>query len=325
MMTPPIIFIIFNRPDTTRRVFEAIRAARPEKLLVIADGPRAGRPGDGNRCAETRAIIEEVDWDCDVQRNFSESNLGCRLRISSGISWAFELVDKAIILEDDCVPSKSFFRYCADLLERYENDDRVMMISGNNHLFGRENTTDSYYFSRYPHYWGWATWRRAWDKYDVDMVHWPEIRDRRLFDQYFPRMIDRLYWESVFQHTYERRINSWAYQWVYSIWANSGLCAAPARNLVANIGFEHADATHTTSESVYSSLAAEELEWPLVHPATVLANSDKDEEEARLRSARTRGLLFSLNKYVTFLRALSKRVTGWGPWPNAGLLIRGGG
>ncbi|WP_267304725.1 methyltransferase type 11 [Mycobacterium barrassiae] len=323
--TPPIIFIIFNRPDTTRQVFETIRAARPTKLLVIADGPRADREGEADKCAATRSIIDDVDWDCDVQTNFSETNLGCRLRISSGISWAFELVDKAIILEDDCVPSESFFHYCTELLDRYENDERVMMVSGNNHLFGQAETADSYYFSRYPHYWGWATWRRAWNKYDLDMKQWPEIRDRRLFDQYFPRLIDRLYWELVFQRTYEGQYNSWAYQWVYSIWANSGLCAAPARNLVQNIGFQHEDATHTTSGSVYSTLSAEELELPLVHPATVLASSDHDELEARLRAARTRGLLYAVNKYATFLRAIVKRKTGRGPWPNAGLLIRGGG
>ncbi|WP_317189876.1 hypothetical protein [Mycobacterium avium] len=175
--TPPIIFMIFNRPDTTRKVFERIRAAKPEKLLVIADGPRASRPGEAEKCAATRAIIDEVDWDCEIERDFADTNMGTCPRISSGITRAFELVDKAVILEDDCVPSPSFFEYCADLLDRYENDERVMMISGNNHLFGHADITDSYYFSRYPHVWGWATWKRAWAKYDVKMTHWPEIRD----------------------------------------------------------------------------------------------------------------------------------------------------
>lgn len=325
VLSVPVIFIIFNRPDTTRQVFETIRAARPRKLLVIADGPRPDKPGEAEKCAETRAIIDAVDWDCEVKRDFAEANLGCRLRISSGITWAFELVDKAIILEDDCVPSASFFTYCADLLDRYENDERVMMVSGNNHLFGKAETKDSYYFSRYAHYWGWATWRRAWAKYDLEMANWPEIRDRRLFDQYFPRTIDRLYWESVFQHTYERKFNSWAYQWVYSIWANSGLCAAPAQNLVQNIGFQRADATHTTADSVYSSLPADELEMPLRHPPTVLASSDKDELEAEMRAARTRGFFYSLNKYATLTQAVIRRRTGRGPWPDAGLMIRGGG
>ncbi len=324
--TLPVIFIIFNRPDTTRRVFEAIRTARPSKLLVIADGPRANRPGEAEKCAATRAIIDGVDWDCEVQRNFSEANLGCRLRISSGISWAFELVDKAIILEDDCLPSTSFFHYCADVLDRYECDERVMMVNGSNRLFGHAETADSYYFSRYPHIWGWATWRRAWAKYDLDMTHWPEIRDRKLFDQYFPKMIERYFWESTFQHVYDGKINTWAYQWFYSIWANSGLCAAPARNLVRNIGF-HAEATNTKWHPVLSSLAslsAEELGLPLTHPATLLASSDKDELEVRLWTARSRGLLYALNKYPSVLKVLVRRATGRGQWPYPGLLVRGG-
>jgi hypothetical protein len=319
----PVIFIIFNRPDTTRQVFETIRAARPRKLFVIADGPRPDRSGEAERCAATRMIIDEVDWECEVLRNFSETNLGCRLRISSGITWAFEHVDRAIILEDDCVPSGSFFHYCADLLDRYESDERVMMVSGRNHLFGDPGTTESYYFSRYPHVWGWATWRRAWAKYDVNMTQWPEIRERKLFDQYFPKTIERFYWESTFQHVYEGNINTWAYQLFYSIWVNSGLCAHPTRNLVRNIGF-NAEATHTKWAHVYSSLAADELDLPLIHPATILANSDKDEREAKLRAARTKGLLYALNKYVAVLKVLVRRATGRGQWPDPGLLMRGG-
>lgn len=308
--TLPVIFLIFNRPDTTSQVFDTIRAAKPRKLLVIADGPRANRPGEAEKCAATRAIVDGVDWDCEVQRNFSETNLGCRLRVSSGITWAFELVDKAIILEDDCVPSASFFHYCAELLDRYESDERVMMVSGNNHLFGHAETADSYYFSRYPHVWGWATWRRAWAKYDLNMTRWPEIRDRKLFHQYFPRTSERHHWEFVFQYAYDGNIDTWDYQWVYSIWANSGLNIAPARNLVRNIGF-HSAATHTKQDSVYSSLGAEELGLPLTHPATLLASYDKDELEAKLRIAHSKDLPYPLNKYADSVRKLlARRTTG---------------
>jgi hypothetical protein len=304
--TPPIIFIIFNRPDTTRQVFETIRAAKPEKLLVVADGPRANKPGEAEKCAATREIIDGVDWDCEVQKNFSETNMGCRLRVSSGITWAFEQVDRAIILEDDCVPSSSFFQYCAELLDRYESDERVMMVSGDNHLFGRATTSDSYYFSRYPHVWGWATWRRAWAKYDLNMTNWPNIRDRKLFDQYLPRRSERYDWESVFQSVYDGNIDTWDYQWVYSIWANSGLCVAPARNLVSNIGF-HAEATHTKGDTVYSSLDAEELEWPLTHPETLLASFDKDQLEARLRVAHSNASPLRFNTATSALKLLAKR------------------
>lgn len=231
--------------------------------------------------------------------------MGARLRISSGITWAFELVDKAIILEHDCVPSASFFPYCADLLDRYEHDERVMMVSGNNYLFGHPGTADSYYSRYVLPAWGWATWRRAWAEYDLNMSSWPEIRDRKLFDQYFPKMSERYYWEALLQSTYDGIIDTWDYQWVYSIWANSGLCAVPARNLVRNIGF-HAEAMHTIREDgVYSALGAEELGLPLTHPATLLARSDKDELEARLRPYR-------LHNYAYGLKALVRRATGYG-------------
>ncbi len=298
--------MIFNRPDPTRQVFDAIRAAKPSKLLVVADGPRADKPGEAEKCSATREIIDDVDWDCDVQRNFSDTNMGCRLRVSSGITWAFELVEKAVILEDDCVPSASFFHYCAELLDHYESDERVMMVSGDNFLFGNPATADSYYFSRYPHVWGWATWRRAWSKYDLHMTRWPEIRDKKLFNQYFPKMSERYYWESILQHVYDGNIDTWDYQWAYSIWANSGLSITPARNLIQNVGF-HSTATHTKRDNVYSSyssLTAEELSFPLTHPMTVLASFDKDELEARLRDAHTKTLPYPFNKYVATAQKL---------------------
>lgn len=308
--TLPVVFIVFNRPDTTRQVFEAIRAAKPPKLLVVADGPRGNKPDDAEKCAACRSIIDEVDWDCEVHRNFSETNMGCRLRVSSGITWAFEHVDKAIILEDDCVPSLAFFRYCRELLDRYEFDERVMMISGQNHLFGQAETTDSYYFSRYPHaMWGWATWRRAWAQYDVNMTQWPEIRDRKLFDQYFAKRRERYYWESLFEFIYQSKdATIWDYQWFFTIWANSGLCATPARNLVRNIGFD-SDATHTHTkyDRVYAALRSEELEFPLRHPTAVLSSADKDELEAKLRFAyHTRGLLALTFQYLA-LRVVARR------------------
>jgi hypothetical protein len=298
--------MIFNRPDTTRQVFDTIRAAKPSKLLVVADGPRTNKPGEAEKCSATREIIDKVDWDCDVQRNFSDTNMGCRLRVSSGITWAFGLVDRAIILEDDCVASASFFHYCAELLERYESDERIMMVSGDNHLFGQAETTDSYYFSRYPHVWGWATWRRAWAKYDLNMTLWPKIRERKLFDQYLPLISERSQWESAFQNVYDGKIDTWDYQWVYSIWANSGLCAAPARNLVQNIGF-HAEATHTKLDSVYSSLRADELGLPLTHPPTALASFDTDKMEAQLRISQAKTPFKFSNAYAAVKELVKRR------------------
>ena len=314
-MTPsvPVVFAIFNRPDTTRQVFETIRAAKPTTLLVVADGPRATRPEEAEKCAAARAIIDEVDWDCEVKRNFAETNMGCRLRLASGLTWAFERVDKAIILEDDTVPSASFFAYCAELLDRYENDERVMTLGGQNSLFGHARTVDSYYFSRIPHCWGWATWRRAWAKYDLNMTYWPEIRDRKLFDQFFSTMSERYYWTSILQYVYDGNLDTWDYQLAYSVWANSGLNIVPARNLVRNIGFQRADATHTTGDSIFSSLSAEELDFPLAHPAIILADSAKDDLEARLRPAASRlgRLPYPFVKYVaSAMELMAGRKTG---------------
>jgi len=310
-MTPPIIFIIFNRPDTTARVFEAIRAARPQRLLVVADGARTTRQGESEKCAATRAVIDSVDWDCDVHKDYSDSNLGCRKRVASGITWAFGIVDRAVILEDDCVPTPSFFRYSTEMLDRYEDDKRIMMVSGDNHLFGQNETNDSYYFSRYAHCWGWATWKRAWDRNDLEMTQWPEIRRRRLFDQYFWKSSERYYWNSLFHYVFDGNIDTWDYQWVYSIWANGGVSIVPQRNLVRNIGF-HAEATHTRGDSVYASLDAEALDFPLVHPRTVIVSADRDEVEARLRIIHSGYLRYPLNKYASSLKRLVKKMLGHG-------------
>ena len=172
----PVAFIIFKRPQETERVFAEIRKVKPQKLLVVADEPvqiDRGRP----RLRSARAIIDRVDWDCEVLKNYADVNLGCRLRVSSGINWVFDTVEEAIIMEDDCLPHPTFFRFAEELLDRYRDDRRMMSISGQNVQFGRKRTDYSYYFSRYTHCWSWASWRRAWQHYDLDMKLWPEIRD----------------------------------------------------------------------------------------------------------------------------------------------------
>jgi len=302
-MTPPVVFIVFNRPDPAKRVFEAIRAAKPRKLLVVADGPRAGRPGEAEMCAATRAIVDTVDWDCEVSRDFSDTNLGCKNRVASGIGWAFTQVDRAIILEDDCVPSPSFFRFCEEMLDRYSDDERVMMISGDNRLWGARDPGYSYYFSRYPNIWGWATWKRAWAAYDLSMRDWPRIRAENRFDAYFARAAERYYWKSMFNYVYRGHLDTWDYQWVFSVFKESGLCVVPSRNLVRNIGFE-GSATHTKTGSIFASLAAEELDFPLRHPPSVLIDGICDELERRIRIRNIGMLPYPLNKLKDFARDL---------------------
>ena len=171
-LTKPVVLIIFNRPKLTEVVFQAIREAKPPKLFLVADGPRPNRPDDIPRCAAARKVVEKVDWDCEVLRNYADENMGCGCRPASGITWVFSQVEEAIILEDDCVPSPSFFPFCQELLDRYRTDERVMHIGGMNWQSGHRRSPFSYFFSKYPQCWGWATWRRAWAHYDFTMRYW---------------------------------------------------------------------------------------------------------------------------------------------------------
>jgi hypothetical protein len=256
-------------------VLDAIRRARPRQLFVAADGPK--RIEDHQKCAETRGLVNSVDWECDVITLFREENLGCRHAISSAISWFLDQVDEGIILEDDCLPSQSFFSYCQELLERYRDNDKVMVISGDNFQAGRTVTRDSYYFSRYPHCWGWATWRRAWQKYDDTLTGWPEYQESQAFlDIGADNPLFKGYWSRNFSRVISGEVDSWAYAWTYNCWVHGGLTAIPEKNLVKNIGFGP-DATHTTgiSERI-SAMQAWELNFPLRHPALVQRHREAD-------------------------------------------------
>jgi hypothetical protein len=274
MLSTPVAFIIFNRPDTTHRVFQAIRQAQPQQLLVIADGPRADRPGEAEKCAATRAIIDRVDWECEVLINYSDINLGCKRRVSSGIDWVFSQVEEAIILEDDCLPAPSFFPFCQTLLEKYREDDRVMMISGDNFQPEDGQFEDSYYFSKYIHIWGWATWRRAWQHYDVEMTSWQNFRDKRLLNAVCPDPIENEYWFKIFDDVASGDVDTWDYQWVYTCWQQSGMSIMPTVNLISNIGFRD-DATHTSGESPWAAMPVGNIQT-IRHPIFVLRNQDAD-------------------------------------------------
>jgi len=280
MSCPPIIFLIFNRPQETARVFSAIRAARPAKLLVVADGPRDGRVGEAELCAQTRKVIDRVDWPCEVLRDFAQTNMGCGRRVSSGITRAFEQVETAIILEDDCLPDPSFFPFCAELLKHYENNEHVMMISGNNFQNGIRRTRYSYYFSHFPRIWGWASWRRAWQKYDFTMQDWGARRQTSWVRSIVRDAIVANYWNNWFDGAASRRIDTWAYQWTYTIWGAGGLAIVPNVNLVTNIGFGET-ATHTRSVDARFAVPSEPIEFPLRHPKKVSRCKAADRFEQR--------------------------------------------
>lgn len=274
-LSTPVALFLFNRPETTVQVFEAIRCARPPKLLVVADGPRPGIPGEAGRCAAARAVIEHVDWPCDVLTNWSDANLGCKRRVSSGLDWVFETVPEAIVLEDDCLPHTTFFRFCEELLERFRDDTRIAQISGNNFQFGRKRSMDSYYFSRYTHIWGWASWRRAWRNYDITMALWPEIRDGGWLADWLGDFLAVEYWTAIFDKTHRGEINTWDYQFLFSNWVQGALCILPAVNLVTNIGFG-TDSTHTRALCRTANVPAEPVAFPLSHPRHFLRDGSAD-------------------------------------------------
>jgi FkbM family methyltransferase len=276
-----VALIIFRRPDLTARVLDTLRVARPPLLLVIADGPRANHAGDAAACSAARALIDTVDWPCEVRREFAAENLGCRRRVASGLRWVFDQVPEAIILEDDCVPDQSFFPFCEQLLERYRDDDRVGLIGGANNQKGRKRGTHSYFFSRYPNVWGWATWRRAFDHYDVDMKKWPELRETDWLAQLLGSDADSRYWTRVLDDTYAGRVDTWDYQWIFSSWLHGMLALTPNNNLVQNIGFGD-DATHTAKQDAFANSSLQAIEFPLDHPRSVVVNASADRFTSRL-------------------------------------------
>lgn len=280
-MNTPVVVILFNRPDAVARVIRQLSVAKPSKLFLAADGPRRDRPADVEQCARAREAAESlIDWDCEVYRDYADTNLGCGLRPSSAISWAFESVEEAIILEDDCVPDPTFFRFCDELLLRYRNDERVMHINGFTYEHDPAPLDYSYCFTRFVGCWGWATWRRAWKHFDFSTKLWPLLRDSGTLDAVLeqnPVAIEAF--SSIYQRTYEHSNNPptlpyWDHQWAFACWANSGLGIRPDRNLISNIG-EGASATHTADHPLCNTGSVPQ-DFPLRHPPAVVDDWNRD-------------------------------------------------
>jgi hypothetical protein len=265
-METPVALFIFNRSDTTTKVFAAIRQAQPEKLFIVADGPRLDQPIDQEKCSEARAVVNQIDWPCQVYKNFSEINLGCKERMFTGLNWVFEQVEEAIILEDDCLPHPSFFRFCEELLEKYRHDSRIGIISGQNSLLDYQRNTDSYYFSQIPYIWGWATWRSRWQLYDFKMSHWPEAREGKWLQDIFKENYVATSWQSTFDHNYAGFFNAWDYQLTFTSLINNWLNPTANVNLVTNIGFGEGATNTNETGSIFADLAAQEISFPLQHP-----------------------------------------------------------
>ena len=272
----PILFLIYNRPEITKTTFAQIRRIKPEKLFIAADGPKENKKSDNLNCLAARNIIRQIDWKCGLKTLFRETNLGCRLAVGSAIDWFFNNVDEGIIIEDDCLPDISFFDFCENLLKLYKNNERIMMISGVNFQDGKIRGDGSYYFSKYCHIWGWATWKRAWTHYDVNMESFPLFLAEKKIKTIFAGKEMRDYWLDIFSAAYENKINTRDYQWVYAVLNNGGLNIIPNCNLVTNIGFGKKATFTTNASDIFANVKINKM-GEIIHPHLIGQNTQADE------------------------------------------------
>ncbi len=245
--TNAVLMLVFNRPDVTEQVFNAIREAKPPRLYVAADGPRPGRADDVLNTEQVRRVFDQIDWPCELVTRFQTENLGCRDAVASAITWFFQHEEQGIVIEDDVLPTPAFFQFCDTMLERYKHDERVFSVVGNNLVQPWYQSEQPYFFSNVFFVWGWASWRRAWAHYDVNMGSWPNAQRNLDSLPFMPAPgLHRRYWRLVFDLTYRQQIATcWDHQWTYTHWAQGALAVTPAHNLIKNIGFGM-EATHTS-------------------------------------------------------------------------------
>lgn len=305
MVRHPVVFFIFNRPDLTRLVFDVIRRAAPSTLYVIADGPR--HEADALLCAEARAVVENVDWPCTVHKLFREQNLGCGRSVSSGIDYVFEREEAAIFLEDDTLPSNSFFTFCDELLDRYCTDSAIAHIGGVSFWASFISSKESYYFSRYCHVWGgWATWRRAWSYYDFELSDYPNPEMERIIRDNSHNQKESAYWHHKFHQVQNGSIDTWDYQWSYACWKQRGLSIIPSVSLIKNLGFR-ADATHSfTASSIEADVINREISR-IVHPAKVVRNHHLDRRTYRAFFSPSHRSLKSFGRHILWKTYLAYR------------------
>jgi hypothetical protein len=274
----PVLLITFNRPDTTEKVFAAIRAAKPSKLFIASDGARQGKSGEAEKVAAVRQLVSQVDWECEVQTLFRDKNLGCKYGVAGAIDWFLQHVEEGIILEDDCLPHPDFFTFATKMLKYYRQDERMMAINGSNFQQGIQRGDGSYFFGRLPHVWGWATWRRAWALRDLEMQTYTEFKQQNKIADVFANAEAQNLFTGMFDEVRAGR-DTWDYQWVYTILANQGLTINPNVNLISNIGFD-SSATHTKEPTHMSGLPTQAL-TDVKHPSFVVVDRGAETQVLR--------------------------------------------
>lgn len=274
----PILFLIFNRPEETFRVFEKISEIKPAKLYIASDGTREYIQNEIEIVEDLRKnLIEKINWKCEIKTLFRNKNLGCKFAVSSAIDWFFENEEQGIILEDDILPDLSFFRYCSQLLELFKDNEQVMQINGYNPV--NFETENSYIFSKYGTIWGWATWRRAWKLYDVEMKEWQNVRNNPEYDYFYLNKKEKKIRQRIFDKVFNNEIDTWDYQWAFAKLLHKGISIFPVSNLIQNIGF-HEKATHTKVKPKILN-KAQKLHFPISHPQKIEISPDFDRKYFR--------------------------------------------
>lgn len=274
MFNTPILLIIFNRPDKVERLIDSLRTVKPTRVYVSADGPRKDVPTDNARCASARSALSRIDWPCEVITNFHECNTGADFGPEKALNWFFDTVEEGIVLEDDCIAHPDFFRFAQDMLSRYRTNDNIMMISGNNFQNGIRRGEGSYYFSKYPSTWGWASWKRAWKHYDTKTSDYREFMNKNILDTICQSTIEKKYWKKFFEKINSGKLEHWDIKWIFAIWNNNGISITPNVNLVKNVGFGY-DATHTFKHDDRMVVETGEI-GEIIPPSTIAAHKEAD-------------------------------------------------
>lgn len=275
MYDVPILYIIFNRLDTVKRVFPKICEKQPKQLFIACDGPRLDRNGESEKVREVRDwVLKNVTWECELKTSFQEMNLGCKRNVISAISWFFSHVEYGLIIEDDCLPNDSFFDFEKSMLEMYKDDNRIMMVGGCNNQTEKKFGNADYFFWRYNSTWGWGTWKRAWKLYDEKMTSWRDLKESQIMNYLFPNEEERATWIQQFDTVAFSDFDTWDWQWKYTMLINNGLCILPNYNFIKNIGTDE-NATHTIGGNF--DYPYDELDiMNITHPTVVMPQLDAE-------------------------------------------------
>tara|TARA_B100000780_G_C21087931_1_gene438335 strand:- start:72 stop:1034 length:963 start_codon:yes stop_codon:yes gene_type:complete len=275
-MKLPILILAFNRPNETLILFELLSKIKPDKIYISQDGPRINNKTDFDLCKKVKDIVLNPNWECKVYTKFNITNKGCRDSVHKGINWFFEHEDKGIILEDDCIPSISFFNFCEKMLKKYQDKNNIHVISGSNFQKSNIIGKGDYYISKYAHCWGWATWKRAWKNYDNELSFWSTLKKSQNWKKLHENKLEKKYWTKILDKVQKKKIDSWAYVWQATIWNNNGVTITPNKNLVKNIGFNE-NATHTISTKKTNKFNfSEEMNVEIEEPVSEEINKDAD-------------------------------------------------